>query len=72
MGDKIFKIGLLILGLIFLLLFYKHSQNNRYQLYESLIIDTRTGKVYSFWEEGEEYRELERRYWKEQKGGENK
>ena len=48
--DKIFKIGLLILGTSFLLLYYFTSQNNRYVLRTEgnsiTVFDTRKGIIY--------------------------
>lgn len=48
--DKIFKIGLLILGTSFLLLYYFNSQNNRYTLKDTettlTVFDTRKGIIY--------------------------
>ncbi len=48
MIDKVFKIGLLFLGIIFLLLFYDYIQTNRYAptAHQGLIMDKKTGKVY--------------------------
>ena len=49
--DKIFKIGLLILGVAFLLLYFFGSQNNRYILKEGktsiTVFDTRKGIIYA-------------------------
>lgn len=46
--DKIFKIGILVLGVVFLVLFYFHG---RYQIdnigEHSVVVDTRTGVYYS-------------------------
>lgn len=51
MMDKIFKAGLLVLGVCFLILYYFGSQNNRYILKEGeafiSVFDTRTGIMYS-------------------------
>jgi hypothetical protein len=50
--DKIFKIGLLVLGVAFLVLFYFHAQNGRYQVSSSVgsktILDTRKGIYYEY------------------------
>ena len=55
--ERFFKIGILILGILFLILFYQYSQNGRYNYYgqgaEEIgmlhkILDTRTGKVYQY------------------------
>ncbi len=47
-GDKGFKIGILVLGVVFLVLFYFHG---RYQIDNigghSAVVDTRTGVYYS-------------------------
>jgi len=46
--DKIFKIGILVLGVVFLVLFYFHG---RYQFgsidSHAVVVDTRTGVYYS-------------------------
>ena len=47
MIDKIFKIGILVLGIIFLLLYSQHSQNGRFLEVGSFsVFDTETGKSY--------------------------
>ncbi len=54
MTDKIFKTGLIFLGAIFLILYYSHSQNGRYQHIsgkgigddEYAILDTQEGTTY--------------------------
>jgi hypothetical protein len=50
MIDKIFKIGLLVMGITFLVLFFQYASNGRYQQYENRdedvgpsAFDTRTG-----------------------------
>jgi hypothetical protein len=51
MIDKIFKTGLLVLGICFLILYYISSQNNRYVWKEGeasiSVFDTRTGIIYA-------------------------
>lgn len=51
MMDKIFKAGLLVLGVCFLILYYFGSQNNRYILKEGensiSVFDTRMGIIYA-------------------------
>ncbi len=51
--DKIFKVGLIILALIFLLLYYQNSQVGRFQYIKPdddntifAIVDTKTGVTY--------------------------
>lgn len=48
--DKIFKIGILILGTIFVLLYYSDSKKGRYEMNEigtlPAVFDTQTGTVY--------------------------
>jgi len=46
MTDKAFKSGVLIMGVLFLILFYQFTQNNRFQMNGSSIFDTRTGIIY--------------------------
>ena len=47
MIDNIFKIGLLLIGVGFLIVFYLFTQNNRYQKdNNNIIFDTRTAKLY--------------------------
>jgi hypothetical protein len=59
MSDKIFKIGILILSIIFLVVYYFNSQVNRYQLiphitshgefsstYSVVIFDTKQANIY--------------------------
>ncbi len=49
MIDKLFKVGLLVIGVILLILLYQISQKNRFYYHlkdEPAIFDTRTGKVY--------------------------
>jgi len=46
MIDKLFKIGLLVIGVILLIVLYKISQNNRFYQNQDAIFDTRTGKIY--------------------------
>ena len=46
MFDKVFKIGLLVLGVLALLLFYNSSQKGRYQLNGPFVVDTQTGVTY--------------------------
>lgn len=48
MMDRVFKLGILIIGILFLILFYHFIQNNRFQMKESTIIDTSTGIIYDF------------------------
>jgi hypothetical protein len=50
MIDKIFKIGLLVIGVALLIILYQSSQNNRFYFGkdQDVIFDTRTGKVYGF------------------------
>jgi uncharacterized membrane protein len=50
--EQIFRIGMLIIALIFLLLYFQTSQNGRYQAFRerehrSAVIDTRDGTIYS-------------------------
>lgn len=49
--DRLFKVGLLILGLAFLLLYYNNSQNQRYVQAggpdDIVVLDTRTGKLFA-------------------------
>lgn len=49
MIDKIFKIGLLIIGIMFLYLYYQSTETNRF-IYTNFgyILDTKTGKLYVF------------------------
>jgi|WetSurMetagenome_2_1015567.scaffolds.fasta_scaffold166503_2 hypothetical protein len=51
MIDNVFKIGLLVIGIAFLVLFFQYASNGRYQQYENRdedvgpsAFDTRTGK----------------------------
>jgi hypothetical protein len=51
MIDKIFKIGLLVIAIAFLVLFFQYASNGRYQQYENRdedvgpsAFDTRTGR----------------------------
>jgi hypothetical protein len=50
--DKLFKVGMLILGIVFLLLFYKYSDKNRYQRIEQggavAVLDTRKGTLHAY------------------------
>jgi len=50
MIDKIYKVGLLVLGTIFLILFYINAQTNRCQLKldrdDIVILDTNSGRIY--------------------------
>ena len=50
MIDTIYRVGLLLLGIMFLFIFYQHTQNGRYQLkfeQESMaIFDTNSGRIY--------------------------
>lgn len=56
MLDRIFKIGLLFLGICFLILYYSNSQNGRYKYLDKNatyydnqkfgIFDTKEGKIY--------------------------
>lgn len=49
MIDKIFKIGLLLIGIVFVTTFYWSSQNGRYQKNPSglTVFDSRTGAFYA-------------------------
>jgi hypothetical protein len=46
--DRFFKVGLLILGVAFLVIYFVNSQVNRYQYLERgyRIFDTRSGMIY--------------------------
>lgn len=48
--DKVFKIGVLILGVAFLVLYFFSSQNGRYSFYKPgdtyIVLDTRHGSFY--------------------------
>lgn len=47
MIDTVFKIGLLLIGIVFLIVFHQFAQNNRYRMDNNLnVYDTRTGKLY--------------------------
>jgi hypothetical protein len=52
MFDKIFKVGIVVLGILFILVLYSLSQNGRYQNFRPaaegsmLILDTHTGLLY--------------------------
>ena len=53
MFDKIFKISLIVIGIIFLLLYYQNSNTGRYQYITSedqsavnTVFDTKTGVTY--------------------------
>ncbi len=48
MIDKIFKIGLLILGAVFLFLYYQNIEKGRYYMNPTgfVVLDTQTGTVY--------------------------
>ena len=52
MIDNIFKIGVLVIGVIFLILFYQYNQKNRYQLHnvdpDMKIFDTNSGLIYMY------------------------
>jgi len=47
--DKLFKIGILVIGIAFVTVLFFYSQNGRYHLYSDedsyKILDTRTGNV---------------------------
>jgi hypothetical protein len=63
MIDKIFKIGLLIVLILFLVVFYSASQKDRYQIvteYEGSIgiFDTRAGIVYMLDVENDQWSEI--------------
>lgn len=45
MIDKIFKLGLIVLGAVFLFLYSQSSQSGRY-IFNDGILDTVTGKIY--------------------------
>jgi hypothetical protein len=51
MNDRLFKIGILVLGLVFAALFYVGSQNLRFTYHkegnEHVVLDTRTGRLYA-------------------------
>lgn len=57
MIDKIYKIGLLLLGIIFLILFYQYNQKNRYQLNvrDNNVFDTNSGHIYHLSVENKEW-----------------
>ena len=46
MIDRVFKLGVLIIGVLLLIIFYQLTQNDRYQMKDKIIIDTRTGIIY--------------------------
>jgi len=51
MNEGLFRVGILVLGLVFAALFYVGSQNLRYAYHkegnEHVVLDTRTGKLYA-------------------------
>ena len=57
--DRLFKIGLLILGVVFLLLYSINSQKGRYQIGAQqsmvIILDTSQGIFYGFNDETKEW-----------------
>ena len=48
MKDNIFKTCIIVIGIIFLTIFYFHSQNGRFHKIDDGVIDTRTGIIYSY------------------------
>jgi hypothetical protein len=58
MTEKVFKVGLIALGVVFLVFYYFHSQNGRYQHIKNedigfsnvdyAILDTREGTIYMY------------------------
>lgn len=52
MVDKVFKIGLLVFCMLFLVLFYFHSKANRYSFEHNdgkvMVFDTATARLYVF------------------------
>jgi len=48
--DKLFKIGILVIGIAFVTILFFYSQNGRYHLYSDeshyKILDTRTGNIF--------------------------
>ncbi len=54
MIDKIFKIGILVLGALLLILYTHNSQNGRYRVFnENGILDTKAGTIYTVISGGE-------------------
>jgi hypothetical protein len=52
MFDRFVRVSALLLGFVFLLIFYSHTANGRFQIRNAaggsqLILDTRSGDVYS-------------------------
>lgn len=51
MNESLFRIGLLVLGMVFAALVYAGSQNQRYSYHkegnEHVVLDTRTGRLYA-------------------------
>jgi len=51
--NMVFKIGLLLIGMAFLVVYYFHSQNGRFYKIGTAedyqVLDTRTGVVHAFW-----------------------
>jgi hypothetical protein len=44
----VFKIGILVIGIVFLMIYYWSSQNGRFHEINNEIIDTQTGIIYSY------------------------
>lgn len=47
MKDTIFKMCIIVIGIAFLIIYFFHSQNGRFQIVKPGIFDTRTGTYYS-------------------------
>ena len=50
-SDWIFKTGLLIIGVAFVVVYFFFSQNGRYQRTGSSVLDTRTGVIHTLYAE---------------------
>jgi hypothetical protein len=52
--DMVFKVGILMVGIIFLVVYFLSSQNGRFQKFDSKILDTRTGAIHESLSVGKE------------------
>ena len=53
----VFKIGILVIGVVFLMIYYWSSQNGRFQKFstdesEVIVLDTQTGIIYAHGDKG--------------------